>query len=77
MFKCNTCDHEFDEPRTLYEDQGEFWGAPAWEAFGACPCCGSTDYDEMTQCERCGEWTATPHYEEIILCDCCFDDLYG
>ena len=77
MFYCNDCGAEFEEPATQYENQGEFWGAPAWEAFGACPCCGSTDYDEMRRCERCGEWANEWYIENVILCDLCYDELYG
>lgn len=77
MFVCFDCDAIFEEPATRYENHGEYFGKPAREAYGACPCCGSTEYDAMVKCDRCGEWTATPHYENIVLCDICFDDLYG
>lgn len=78
MFVCLECGAEFEEPKTEYENQGEYFGAPAWEAFGACPCCGSTDYDEARRCDRCGEWTASWHRTlNGVLCDICNDDLYG
>ena len=72
MWICNDCGEMFQEPKKVYENQGEFWGAPAWEAFGACPFCESTDIDEMKRCKRCGEWI-----ESGDLCDCCEDDLFG
>lgn len=79
MFVCLDCGAEFEEPAVYYEDHGEYFGAPAREAFGACPCCGSTDYDEARRCDRCGEWTADGI--SLIgggyLCDICFDDMYG
>lgn len=82
MFICLDCEAEFEEPMTYYESQGEYFGAPAWEAFGACPCCGSTEYDEARQCDRCGEWIVDGEWEVIngahlFLCDVCHDDLFG
>ena len=77
MFYCFDCGAEFEEPATQYENQGEFWGAPAWEAFGACPECGSTEIDEMRRCQRCGEWTIEGEWADVYLCPICYDDLYG
>lgn len=74
MFICLDCGELFEEPAVTYENQGEFWGAPAWEAWGACPNCGSTEYDHAEQCERCGEYFAEL---EDGLCEFCHDDLYG
>ena len=79
MFYCFDCGSEFEEPATHYESR-EFWGAPVQEAFGACPVCGSTDYDKMERCERCGEWVIDYKWDEmrpVYLCSCCYDDLYG
>lgn len=82
MFVCLDCGAEFEEPKVEYENQGEFWGAPAWEAFGACPNCGSTDYDEARRCDHCGEWTVDGkrviiNGAHLYLCDICYDDLLG
>ena len=73
MFVCLDCGAIFEEPLTVYESM-EFWGAPAWEAWGACPNCRSTEIDEAKRCERCGEYVADL---EDGLCDLCHDDLYG
>lgn len=76
MFYCYDCGAEFQEPATLYENR-EFWGAPVQEAFGACPVCGSTEYDKMKLCERCGEWTIDGKWADVYLCQLCYDELYG
>lgn len=46
MLKCNDCGCEFENPKVVYESRGEFWGAPAYEAVGYCPNCGSDYYEE-------------------------------
>ena len=76
MFICDDCGEVFEEPAAYYESR-EFWGASCQEAFGACPNCGSTDYDVAMRCDRCGEWVIDGHWTDIFLCDICFDDLYG
>ena len=78
MWICFDCGHVFDEPDTFQEKVGEFWGAPAWETCGCCPNCGSTEYDQAEQCERCGEWV--PELYDVLnmrVCDICRDDLEG
>ena len=78
MFVCLDCGAEFETPATEYENQGEYFGAPAWEAYGVCPCCGSTDYDEARRCDRCGEWTTDWNWDgALIYCPICYDDLFG
>ncbi len=57
MFICE-CGRIFDidEARTVRECVGEFWGAPAYERWLACPRCKSTDIEEYTLppcCENC------------------------
>lgn len=42
---CHDCGKTFDEPKYERECVGEFWGAPAYESYEACPFCGS-DYIE-------------------------------
>lgn len=46
-FICNDCESIFYEPKEYQECVGEFWGSPAYEIFGCCPCCDSEDYDEI------------------------------
>lgn len=40
MFKCFECNEEFEEPKTIDENRGEFWGIPCTERMYYCPCCG-------------------------------------
>ena len=53
MFKCNDCGNTFHdyEIKTIYEDRGEFWGAPAYEPIGLCPYCNSDDFEEYFERE--------------------------
>lgn len=44
-FMCYECEREFDEPRYIWEDRGEFWGMPAFEKMAYCPYCGSEAFD--------------------------------
>lgn len=48
MLKCYDCGEIFseDEADTKSENVGEFWGAPAYMDYNACPRCGSTEIDE-------------------------------
>ena len=41
MFKCGDCEMLFDEPETVRESRGEFYGMPAYEDISICPYCGS------------------------------------
>ena len=47
MYKCNCCQEVFETPRTYSECVGEFWGTPAFQEFGCCPCCGEDEYSEV------------------------------
>ena len=55
--KCSECDHVFseDDAETRKECVGEFWGAPAYMDYNACPECGSTELDEYYENEDEGE----------------------
>lgn len=46
-YKCSDCGKIFDpdEAGTSHERVGEFWGAPAYNDYVACPRCGSTDLE--------------------------------
>lgn len=43
---CDECGEEFDEPHT-YEERHGFDHGP-FEKWSVCPCCGSTDYYEVS-----------------------------
>lgn len=54
MCKCRNCGAIFpvDDRLIVKECVGEFWGAPAYESWDACPVCKDTDiedYDEETE----------------------------
>lgn len=46
--RCLDCDEIFKEEdaETVSELVGEFWGAPAYMKYNACPVCRSTDVEE-------------------------------
>lgn len=46
MWICNDCGCEFEEPKTVNDYRGEFWGVPCYEALSECPNCGSDDIEE-------------------------------
>ena len=68
MFYCLRCKSFFEEPATKYDLHGETddWG-PSFEAFGACPECGSEYFDKAGECELCGE----PIEGDAELCEYC------
>ena len=70
-FYCNDCGEYFDNPTTVKESQGEYWGAPAYEAFAACPNCNSIDIEEASRCMVCGEPTRAGE----DFCKNCLKDL--
>lgn len=55
--KCYDCGEIFDEENadTVSENVGEFWGAPAYMNYNACPRCRSTDLEEYYENEDEGE----------------------
>lgn len=46
MLKCFNCGAIFEYPKLVREYRGEFWGSPAYETVGYCPCCGDDAIDE-------------------------------
>lgn len=57
MIRCEDCGEVFETPDTYSECIGEFWGAPAYETFGCCPFCGSSelDYDYIKEMDDFNE----------------------
>lgn len=47
MFICNFCGRRFDDPAHRRESYGEL--------VKCCPTCGSTDYDDATNCPLCNQ----------------------
>lgn len=83
MFICNNrrCQTVFDEDelRIVRECVGEYWGTPAYQEYGTCPCCKSDDYSEAEQCEECGEYfneREVSMYDSMNICDRCYEELY-
>ena len=73
MFYCLRCKSFFEEPATKYDLHGEIDDfGPSYEAFGACPECGSEYYDEAGRCDICGGYT-----EGEEICDNCGELVSG
>ena len=53
MYKCESCGCKFIDPVKSEEYRGEFWGVPAYETVGSCPCCGDDDYREVDEYDEC------------------------
>lgn len=53
MYRCLDCGNIFkaEDARIVEECVGEFWGAPAYERWDACPECVSTDLEEYEPLE--------------------------
>lgn len=78
MLICHDCGEVFEKPKVLKSKVGDYWGAPAWEEWDACPYCESTEVYEAEQCQRCGEWVPElTEYGGIYICEICLDDLTG
>ena len=54
QYYCRDCGNYFDEDEieTRKECVSEFWGAPAYQEYEACPCCGSDDFIEVEDEEQ-------------------------
>ena len=50
-YKCEDCGEIFneDEAEVKKENQGEFWGAPAYQEFNVCPRCKSYCIERYTE----------------------------
>ncbi len=47
-YKCTDCGEIFDkeDAETVSDKVGEFWGAPAYKYYNACPRCYSTELEK-------------------------------
>ena len=64
MLLCHNCGL-IEEPRTVREQVGEYWGGPYYEERQVCPYCGD-DLEEAPKCDICGE-----EIEEGMVCSLC------
>lgn len=74
MFKCLECGSLFEEgeQKKVCEPMGEAWGAPAYQEYYACPCCGGA-YEEVQPCKICGGYEGIDEGEEY--CNECKADV--
>ena len=49
---CLQCGNEFVYPDYWEDYRGEYWGAPCYECFEACPICGSLKILSLTPSNR-------------------------
>ena len=54
MYVCNDCGMFFEEEKVNTESVGEFWGAPAYQEYGVCPYCKSTDCKKISGLSKAG-----------------------
>lgn len=77
MYKCFHCEEVFDEPETSRYELCRIDGVPYYGNDHVCPCCGSTDIDEVHQCDVCGgyfpEHEIDTDDEGHDVCPDCFD----
>ena len=53
MFRCNSCETEFETPAEFTEKHG--LDTLPFEEFSCCPKCKSADIEELYECKICGE----------------------
>lgn len=72
---CNNCGAvvDTDKLRTVREEVGEYWGSPAYDSYGVCPCCGSEDLEEGEECVCCGEVFPREEMYGNVCLDCFFE----
>ena len=59
MYRCCECGKIFEEPKSVEEYRGEFWGTPAYERMDYSPCC-EADFEEYEpKCKDCALFTGT------------------
>lgn len=65
---CNECGAIFDDPKTVRGIDGDGWSE--------CPSCGSEDYEEAKECERCGDVVSESDAYGFDHCVCksCIND---
>lgn len=72
MYKCNECNHTFDEPRETAYDRTPYGGLnePGFEEFvKECPYCAG-DYSEAMLCPRCNVDYVSVEDKNIFCTDC-------
>ena len=68
-YKCYKCNGIFDEDSVDYKQSylGEYGMRSVYEHVSCCPCCGSTNFYEVEECEICGEY----EYVDELHCGVC------
>lgn len=64
---CIHCGHHFEEPSNRYNRR---W-SDSDDCEPLCPNCGSEDFEEAEQCEKCGDW----HIADKVVNGMCEDCL--
>ena len=68
MYVCNDCGHVFEHPANRYN-----MAVSVEDEDAQCPSCGSDDFDNAEQCEKCGEWFASKDMD-YCLCKKCLGE---
>ncbi len=89
MWECNDCYNEFEKPIfKKIEFEKEFGITQLFQTshqvnMEICPICGSSNIEEMQECDYCGEWNKEDDLEDTeglvgggigYLCPQCIED---
>ena len=79
MYKCLSCNAEFDTPATKCEYMGECHGSPYYEPVSVCPECQSENFEEINVCGLCrftlsNNDTLYKNYDGEVFCQDCIDE---
>lgn len=83
MFRCDDCCELFENPE-VQQDMVTDDPYPMYQNISVCPCCGSTDFIEVEECEECREYVDPDEMLEVDLpngssktvCSYCYDEVY-
>lgn len=59
MYKCTSCGHIFEEGEQKTYTERHGLDTLPYEKYEGCPSCGSSDFEEVENCEICGELHTT------------------
>lgn len=71
MYKCYDCDLIFEEPRRIFDSEGEM----TWQgtSYPVCPNCGGY-HEEVVQCIDCDEWIFEKDMYDNEICKDCYEE---
>lgn len=72
MYKCTSCGHIFEEGEQKTYTERHGLDTPPYEKYEGCPSCGSSDFEEVENCEICGELHPIDELHGGV-CDDCID----